>query len=185
MAFLTTNGVRFATSDEINNRTWIFQSGVVWVFHQTVAPLGWTTVATQNNKALRVVSGTGGGSAGTNSFTSTMSSFNYAGNVGTADATGGHPLGVSQIPAHTHSMTSSNYALSANPAAYNPDGSFNSWTGGDVSRYGSGWTRGYPATGSTGSGDNHSHPIAATAPISVPISLAVQYVDINLCSFSG
>lgn len=38
--------------------------GTVQVFYQAAAPTGWTKVATQDDKVLRVVSGTGGGSGG-------------------------------------------------------------------------------------------------------------------------
>ena len=41
-----------------------FPSGTVMLFYQAAAPLGWTKQTTQNDKALRVVSGSTGGSAG-------------------------------------------------------------------------------------------------------------------------
>merc|ERR1712093_615742 len=44
-------------------------SGATMLFYQSSAPTGWTQVTNQNNKALRVVSGTGG----SNSFTSSFS----------------------------------------------------------------------------------------------------------------
>lgn len=40
-------------------------AGTVMVFFQAAAPAGWTQVTTQTDKALRVVSGSGGGSGGT------------------------------------------------------------------------------------------------------------------------
>ncbi len=39
-------------------------SGTVMLFFQAAAPTGWTQVTSQNDKLLRVVSGTGGGSGG-------------------------------------------------------------------------------------------------------------------------
>ena len=45
-------------------------SGVSILFYEASAPTGWTKVTTQDNKALRVVSGTGRGSGGSASFTS-------------------------------------------------------------------------------------------------------------------
>jgi hypothetical protein len=43
-------------------------TGTVMPFFQSAAPTGWTQVTTQNDKAIRVVSGTGGVSGGTNPF---------------------------------------------------------------------------------------------------------------------
>ena len=40
------------------------------LFYQSSAPTGWTKSTSHNNKALRVVSGSGGGSGGSQSFTS-------------------------------------------------------------------------------------------------------------------
>ena len=42
-----------------------FDSGTAMVFYQASAPTGWTKAVSQNDKFLRVVSGTGGGSGGT------------------------------------------------------------------------------------------------------------------------
>lgn len=45
-------------------------AGTVVVFWQAAAPTGWTKDATHNDKALRVVSGAGGGNGGSTAFTS-------------------------------------------------------------------------------------------------------------------
>ena len=47
--------------------------GSKMLFYQESAPTGWTKLTTDNNKTLRVVSGSGGGSGGTNTFTSAFS----------------------------------------------------------------------------------------------------------------
>lgn len=47
-----------------------FPSGTKMVFFQASAPTGWTQDTTHNNKALRVVSGSGGGSGGTHDLSS-------------------------------------------------------------------------------------------------------------------
>jgi hypothetical protein len=52
----------------------MFPVGTTLLFYQTAAPTGWTKVTTHNDKALRVVSGDGGGSGGTNTFSSTFTS---------------------------------------------------------------------------------------------------------------
>lgn len=43
-------------------------AGTVMLFFQGSPPTGWTQVTTQNDKALRVVSGAGGGAGGTTAF---------------------------------------------------------------------------------------------------------------------
>jgi hypothetical protein len=182
MAVLTATGIRFATSNEINSRRWLFPTSTAWIFHQASAPTGWTKQTTHDNKALRVVSGSGGGSAGTNAFTTTMSSFSVAGNVTTSTATGGTALSTPQIPSHSHAGNSFN--VGAVPAIFNPAGAQTGWNGGDVSRAG-GWTRNSPGVGAQGAGDAHSHPVSASGPISVPVSIAVQYIDVLVCTFNG
>jgi hypothetical protein len=47
-------------------------AGTVMLFYQAAAPTGWTKLTTQNDKALRVVSGAGGVSGGTNAFSTVM-----------------------------------------------------------------------------------------------------------------
>jgi hypothetical protein len=54
--------------------TTFFATGTTLLFYQAAAPTGWTKVTTHDNKALRVVSGTGGGSGGTTNFTTVFKS---------------------------------------------------------------------------------------------------------------
>jgi len=65
------NGQFLALSSGTGNLTWttvtsedFIPNGSVMVFFQANAPTGWTKVTTQNDKTLRVVSGTGGGTGG-------------------------------------------------------------------------------------------------------------------------
>jgi hypothetical protein len=67
-----------------------FAAGTTLLFYQASAPTGWTQVTTQNNKALRVVSGTGGGTGGTSSFTAVFASRSVP------------------LPNHTHSGSTGN-----------------------------------------------------------------------------
>lgn len=53
-----------------NGSSWVdvgthIPSGTVMLFFQAAAPTGWTKITTQNDKVLRVVSGSGGGAGGT------------------------------------------------------------------------------------------------------------------------
>lgn len=56
-------------------------SGTAMMFAQGSAPTGWTKSGSHNNKALRVVSGSGGGSGGTVAFTSAFTSHSTSGTV--------------------------------------------------------------------------------------------------------
>lgn len=66
-------GLFFDTTRQVlqrdNGSSWddigtVIPAGTVMVFYQAAAPTGWTKVVTQNDRALRVVSGTGGGTGG-------------------------------------------------------------------------------------------------------------------------
>lgn len=67
-----------------------FPSGTKMLFQQTAAPVGWTKDTTNDDKALRIVSGSAG-SGGTLSLTSFAS-----------QSIGGTSLTTAQIPSHTH-----------------------------------------------------------------------------------
>ena len=61
-ATLTANGVTFGDSTQLNSKYGIIPQSKSSVFYQASAPTGWAKSTAHNNKALRVVSGTGGGS---------------------------------------------------------------------------------------------------------------------------
>ena len=76
-----------------------FPSGTMMMFVQQNAPTGWTKSTANNNRALRIVSGTSGGNqGGNNEFTAvfTSSRGTTGGNVGN------HTLTTAQIPSHRH-----------------------------------------------------------------------------------
>ena len=126
------------------------------LFFQASAPTGFTQVTTQNNKALRVVSGTGGGTGGSSSFTSIFGSsatLDLSGSVG--DTT----LSTAQIPSHQHSGGGSN-----TPSSNSGDNASTAIPGN---------------TGSTGGSGSHTHSLT-TASVSVDMDL--EYVDIILAS---
>ena len=89
-----------------------FASGTTIVFYQASAPTGWTKSTSHDNKALRVVSGTGGGSGGSSSFTSVFASRGVPlpehNHSASSDTHGGHqhsgPTN-SQSINHDHSFT--------------------------------------------------------------------------------
>lgn len=69
-------------------------AGTVMPFFQAAAPTGWTQVTTQNDKALRVVSGAGGGVGGTTVFSAAWP----------AKQTGGTAISIAQMPSHAHDV---------------------------------------------------------------------------------
>lgn len=184
-AYLTSSGISFSDGTTMASRRDIFPTGTDWVFFQSAAPTGWTKQTTHNNKALRLVSGTGGGSGGTQPFTTVCSpTFAYAGTLNTTTASGNRALSSPQIPAHPHSQPG-RFVVSAVPALYNPAGQFTGWNGGDVQRS-PGWTRNPSGTGNNvPSAANHKHPVSASGPVNTTFSLGVQYMNVIVCSFDG
>ena len=188
-AKLTPDGIQFGDGTTLISKRGIIPQSASMVFYQSAAPTGWTKQTTHDNKALRLVSGSGGGSGGSQPFTTVCSpTFSYAGNLATSTATGGYGLSTPQIPSHIHGGAGLKYT--ANGINYNPNGTFNSWNGGDVARPApgapGGWSFSYPLHGTTGVYyPSHSHPVSASANISTPVSLGVIYIDVLVCSFNG
>ena len=130
--------------------TWAsLPAGTRMLFVQSAAPTGWTKSITDDNKALRIVSGTAG-SGGSVAFTTAFSSQAISGTVD------GHVLTEAQIPSHTHSYTAGGGVIGvAAGTSYNVL-----------------WSPGGATTGATGGANAHTHGLTAAA-----INLAVQYVD--------
>lgn len=184
MASLTSTGIRFSDNSVLNSKRGIFPTSTAWIFYQSAAPTGWTKSTTHDDKALRVVSGSGGGFAGTNPLALTMSTFQIGGPITTGNATGGTALSVPQIASHTHG-NNGNIGLAANAAVFNPDGVQTGWAGGDVARAG-GWTRTSPGYANNGSNDAHSHPVSGSGTVpNQPVVIKVQYIDVIICTFNG
>ncbi|MEO6562804.1 MAG: hypothetical protein ABIN99_07120, partial [Nitrosospira sp.] len=134
----------------------VIPSGTVMSFFQPAAPVGWTQVTTHTNKAMRIVSGTGGGSGGSVAFTTAFASQAVTGSNSATTLT------MAQIPWHTHTLS-----------VYNTVGSGTNPSGGS-----GGSVQGAPSTdGGTGGGGSHNHTFTGTA-----INLAVQYIDMILAS---
>jgi len=170
-----------------------FPSGTVMVFHQASAPTSWTQVTTQNDKALRVVSGTGGGIGGTHAFTSPPSTAHTHTGPSHTHSTpshshshtlsaGAHTLSSSQMPSHTHTQNASHGEA--------PPG------GGGTGRYNH--PSNTKATGSAGGSASHSHSLSGSitsggsgtsgaggtgaTSSSGPTAFAPQYIDVIICS---
>jgi hypothetical protein len=132
--------------------------GTVMAFFQATAPIGWTQVTTHNNKAIRIVSGTGAGTGGTVAFTTAFASQAVSGT--NSDTT----LAQSQIPKHTHTYSIGAYLGAPVRNASSAD-----------AQTGLGTTEDGTVSGLGGLG--HTHPFTGTA-----INLAVQYIDMILAS---
>tara|TARA_R110000823_G_scaffold201784_1_gene332630 strand:+ start:5256 stop:5864 length:609 start_codon:yes stop_codon:yes gene_type:complete len=106
-----------------------FVSGTVMSFFQASAPTGWTQVTASDNAMLRVVSGTGGGTGGTDSPISHVHTH----------TTGSHALTIAEMPSHDHAGTQ--------PGVVNldtPQQNFN-------------MVNSATRTGLTGGGETHNH----------------------------
>lgn len=165
-------GILFSDGTRLDSKYDIFAQNTASIFFQAAAPTGWSKSTSNNNKALRVVSGgSGGGTGGSNSFTSAFpSSKPVSGNFPISGSVGNHTLTSNQLPSHTHSNGG---AVTLSPG------------GGDV-RSGGGWSRSTPGTGpNTTNASSHNHGFSnGSASFSANINLAVQYIDVIVCSFS-
>ena len=88
-------------------------TGSAMLFAQSSAPLGWTKSTSHNNKALRVVSGSGGGSGGSSGFTTCFANNRATG--GSVDSSGLTVSGNVASNWGSGSISLSNLALSGNP----------------------------------------------------------------------
>jgi hypothetical protein len=156
--------------------TAVIPSGTAMLFYQAAAPTGWTQVTTQNNKALRVVSGTGGGTGGSVAFTTAFASQAVSGSVsitGISGSAGATTLTTPQIPSHRH-------GVSLAPGPSNLAGLQTNYGGFPNRTY-------YPQVVSdTGGGGSHDHPFSFSSGSAsftgTAINLAVQYIDVIIAT---
>lgn len=108
MAILQVDGITFGNNTQLNSYYGIIPADSEMVFYQASAPSGWTQDNSQNNKGLRVVSGTGGGTGGSSSWSSILDDSGTNGTVTTnfAGSAGATTLVTDQLPAHTHNAGS-------------------------------------------------------------------------------
>ena len=186
------NGQFLALSAGTGNLTWttvtsedFIPDGSVMVFFQANAPTGWTKVTTQNDKTLRVVSGTGGGTGGDWAMSAGETTSSHGGHVHAGAAhshnhnlsAGAHTLSVSEMPSHAHNIGT---------------GSGNVWNNTRVGRYSVNNNHNY-STDSTGGGGSHSHSLSgsitsggsgdtSSAGSHTHTIAAPQYIDVIICS---
>lgn len=149
-----------------NGSTWddiatLIPSGTVMVFYQAAAPVGWTKVTTQNDKALRVVSGSGGVAGGSIAFSGGIAS---------------HTHGISDDGGHNHLLAE---YINGNRSAGAEVGYQTSNPGGPMSVLAAGGTNYTIVKPTTQSSSNHSHGGATASGGSAS---AFAYIDVLLCS---
>lgn len=91
--FVVSYDASAAAARKVRARNIGFPSGTKMLFVQTNAPTGWTKDTDQNDKALRIVSGTAT-TGGTSPFSTVFA----------RTTTDNHTLTVAQMPAHSHSI---------------------------------------------------------------------------------
>lgn len=175
LAAPNTNSTRTLNIPDQDGTLAVFPAGTAMLFQQTSAPTGWTKQTTHNDKALRVVSGTAS-SGGSVAFSTAFTSQSVSGTVGATT------LDTTQIPGHTHIVTTYGFAgdLGFQPAQGGGDGSwygFSDAAEGTHNTGGPGGTTSAAYARSTGGGGSHTHSFSGTA-----INLAVQYVDIIIAT---
>jgi len=164
--------------------------GTVMVFFQASAPTGWTKVTSQNDKTLRVVSGSGGGTGGDWAMSSGETTSSDGAHTHTSAAhthgagsfaAGAHTLSTGEMPSHNHSYTRYSSLQTGGPG--NPAyGGFPAWR-----------STSSQSTGSSGSGSSHSHSLSGTSASTTPGATgssgahthtiqAPQYIDVIICS---
>jgi len=186
-SFIKSGGTssQFLKADgSVDSNTYVtetFASGTTLPFYQAAAPTGWTKNTTHNNKALRVVSGTGGGSGGTSAFTTVFASRTPSGSVSGSNSGGGvsgHTLSTNEIPSHTHSCNWYNTGSEASGRGAPPTGDFQNRV---LVTAGPSFN-----TNSTGGSNSHSHgfsnPSWSGSFTGTAMDFAVQYIDIIICS---
>jgi len=155
---VTVNAKGLVTAASSGSAPAEFPSGTRLTFNQTAAPTGYTKSTSDDNKALRVVTGTVG-TGGTSSFTTVFA--NQTPTITTSGlSAGATTLTTAQMPSHAHVLTD---AACCGPVNGRTEVGGN---GGATSN-----------TGSTGGGGSHTHTVSGTATSSA-ITLNVAYVDV-------
>lgn len=203
-------GVGTVTINAIPEAAGDFPSGTITLFVQSSAPAGWNQVSSQNNKAIRVVNGSGGGSGGNQPFTSVFTSVPVTGSVNFSglSVSGGQTNTVSQTPSgsvqlgslNVSSTTISEGQMPSHTHQYQqrPAGGSNGGQGNglnnqntsNVTNTGGNQGHSHSVSGSGSfSGNNMSHSHNFNASVSGngsfsgnSLDLSVQYVDAILCS---
>lgn len=169
-------------------------SGTVMVFHQTAAPTGWTKSTTHNDKALRVVSGNGGGNGGTHALSSPPSLAHTHTGAAHVHSIGAHSHG-NNLSAAAHTLSTAQLASHR----HGPQGANGLNGQGTIAPSGKGYAgNNLWYTAYTGSNSSHSHGMSGSVSDSsaynsssaggdatsstTPTAFAPQYIDVIICA---
>lgn len=132
-----------------------FPSGTVMLFYQVAAPVGWTQISNDDNSMLRMVTGDGGGSGGSDS----PIQFDY--DTEHLHVTGDHQLTIAEMPVHSHTADADGGSTSSSSGTrFRREGGFN----------------GTINTNSIGGGGVHNH--GDTELAGGALSFSPRYIDI-------
>lgn len=165
-----------------------FEDGTTMIFFQSAAPAGWVKETGHNNKAIRIVSGNGGGFGGSVDFLSALKSQTITGTVSNTKAGGSVSIGntsitLSQSASHRHRG-----APNANTGSWKSffgvtagggstwaatSGAYNTAYAALTDYQGGNGAHGHSAAFS---GVTHGHNLSGDA-----IDLAVKYIDAIIC----
>lgn len=161
----------------------VIPSGTKMLFYQAAAPAGWVQDTTHNDKALRVVSGAGGGAGGSNPFSTVMAQTVVGNHTLTlAETPGGITTGGSNLivvyPSGNPLYTLENFYASGTYTSYQiAAGASGVWVIAGTSSGNVGIGAPYTNMNITGASTNtgggaHNHPI----------TMQMQYVDMIIAS---
>jgi hypothetical protein len=171
-----------------------FPSGTVMVFYQTAAPTGWTKSTSHNDKALRVVSGNGGGNGGTHDLTSppslahTHTGAAHVHSIGAHShsdnfSASAHTLSTAQLASHRHGPQGANglNGQGTTPPAGKSTGGNNLWY---TAYAGSNGSHSHSVSGSVS--NSSAYNSGSTTPTAsgstTPTAFAPKYIDVIICA---
>jgi hypothetical protein len=140
-------------------------------FFQASAPAGWTKSTDHNDKTLRVVSGTGGGSGGTTGFSSVF---------GASKVTGSTILANSDI-AHWHYVAQSSVGSTGTPALDTTHITMSNVQASNSWNYRLNPTATQPDVGKSGDVNSQADNTTRTGHTHT-LSLDLKYIDVIICS---
>jgi len=169
-------------------------SGTKVAFFQASAPTGWTQDTGNNDKVLRVVSGTGGGTGGTHALTSPPSlAHTHTGASHTHStpshshshslSAGAHTLTLSEIPSHTHYSQRGDSSGSISGQGHQNKDQNKHEKDKITSASGGGGSHSHSLSGSITSGGSGTSGSSGTGTTSstTPTAFAPQYIDVIVC----
>lgn len=153
-----------------------FVSGTKTFFKQTSAPTGWTKDTSNNDKSLRVVSGSIG-SGGSVAFSSVFGASSWPGTFtpNPGGASGSFTLTNNEIPAHRHTY----YVTARSPDANGLTAPTTGRVPGAQSRYYQSPLTLFTTTTDTGGGQSHNHTLDAGFTFTgSSTNMNIKYVDV-------